>query len=300
MEVTNFEKWLELATDLAEKSIKNYVGVISKINSQLVESHIVQISLEEIKSAEELELIKKDFFTIPENKKLDTDGNGMYSAAFNKFIAYKGSQGSKKIGNDGIVYIIANPAMPGLVKIGKTINLDDRLRSLFSSGVPLPFRCIYAKKVNNYHDVERKLHRGLHSHRENVNREFFRISEEEVINFLELVPGEDVTPRDDSFEDKDDEVAFEKATKIAQRFSMDMVNIPIGSELTFSRDEKVTCIVKANNRVEFEGSDHSLSAAALIATNRMGFNWRTISGPYSWKFDGEILTDRRARLESND
>ena len=37
MEITNFEKWLELATDLAEKSIKNYVGAISKINSQLVE-----------------------------------------------------------------------------------------------------------------------------------------------------------------------------------------------------------------------------------------------------------------------
>ena len=49
MEITNFEKWLELATDLAEKSIKNYVGAISKINSQLVELNIVQISIEEVK-----------------------------------------------------------------------------------------------------------------------------------------------------------------------------------------------------------------------------------------------------------
>ena len=69
MEITNFEKWLELATDLAEKSIKNYVGAISKINSQLVELNIVQISIEEVKSPEALETIKKDFFLIPENKK---------------------------------------------------------------------------------------------------------------------------------------------------------------------------------------------------------------------------------------
>ena len=94
--------------------------------------------------------------------------------------------------------------MPGLVKVGKTINLEARLQSLYSSGVPLPFRCVYAKEVDSYSEVERKLHNGLNSHRENSNREFFRISEEEVINFLELVPGKDVTPREDDFEDKEE------------------------------------------------------------------------------------------------
>jgi len=296
----NFEKWLELATDLADKTIKSYIGALKKINLDLSEKNIVQMSLEEINSAEELEKIKIDYFHVPENKDLDERGNRMYSAAFNKFISYKTSKGSEKIGNSGIVYIISNPAMPGLVKVGKTINLDDRLKSLYSSGVPLPFRCVYAKEVDNYSDVERKLHKGLNSHRENSNREFFRIAEEEVINFLELIPGKDVTPRDDNFEDKDDEVAFEKATKVAQRFSMKMVNIPVGSELTFIRDENIKCIVKLNNRVNFEDDDHSLSSAALIATNRMGFNWGAISGPLNWKYEGETLAERRARLELND
>ena len=45
--------------------------------------------------------------------------------------------------------------------------------------------------------------------RESPNREFFRIAEDEVINFLEMVEGEDITPREDRFEDKEDEVAFE-------------------------------------------------------------------------------------------
>lgn len=296
----NFEKWLELATDLAEKTRKNYLGAMKKINLDLVEKNVVEDSLEEIQSNSDLEKIKVEYFQVPQNRELDERGNGMYSAAFNKFISFKESQGSKPVGTRGIVYIISNPSMPGLVKVGKTINLEDRLKSLYSSGVPLPFRCVYAKQVENYSDVERKLHKGLNSHRENSNREFFRIAEEEVINFLELVPGIDVTPRDDDFEDKDDEVAFEKATRATQRFNMEMVNIPVGSELSFIRDETVTCIVKPNNRVEFEGDDHSLSSAALIATNRMGLNWRAISGPYNWKFEGETLTQRRARFESDD
>ena len=87
---------------------------------------------------------------------------------------------------------------------------------------------------------------------------------------------------------------------MAQRFSMEMVNIPVGSELMFIRDEDVKCKVKPNNRVDFEGEDHSLSSAALIATNRMGFNWGAISGPLNWKYEGETLAERRARLESND
>ena len=296
----NFAKWLELATDLAEKTIKNYTRAIKKISFDLSEKNIVQMSLEEITTEENLENIKRDYFLDPEKKEMDEKGNRMYSAAFNKFISYKASEGINPIGNSGTVYIISNPAMPGLVKIGKTINLEARLQSLYSSGVPMPFRCIYAKEVDNYSEVERKLHKGLNSHRENSNREFFRIPEDEVINFLELVPGKDVTPKEDDFEDKEDEIAFERATRIGQRFNFNMVKIPIGSTLTFIRDENVTCKVISSSRVEFDGNDHSLSSAALIATNRMGFNWKTIAGPLNWKFEGEVLDERRSRLEEEE
>tara|TARA_B100000787_G_C16126873_1_gene265416 strand:+ start:47 stop:949 length:903 start_codon:yes stop_codon:yes gene_type:complete len=300
MEKTNFHKWLELNTDLQEKSLKSYVGVISKIDTYFKNHNSDYLLLEEINSPEKLEELKQEYFSDSSNKDLDKRGNRMYSAGFNNFINYKSSQGAKKVGDEGIIYIISNPAMPGLVKIGKTINLEQRMNSLFNSSIPLPFRCIYAKKVKNYNQVELKLHRGLNSHRENPNREFFRISEEEVINFLELVEGEDVTPREDHFADKEDEIAFERATRVGQRFNFDMVGIPVGSTLQFLSDENVTCKVKSHTRVEFEGEDHSLSSAGLIAKNRMGYNWRTIAGPLNWKFEGEVLDDRRVRLESSE
>lgn len=56
---------------------------------------------------------------------------------------------------EGIVYVLSNEAMPGLVKIGRT-NRDDlevRLRELYTTGVPLPFKCEYACKVADYKSV---------------------------------------------------------------------------------------------------------------------------------------------------
>ena len=163
MSFENFEKWMELATDLSEKSIKNYLGGISKIDKDLLEISDSPESLEAISSINELENLKIKYFSDKEYKELDTRGNGMYSASFNKFIQYKSSSNFRKNSKEGIVYLIANPAMPGLVKLGKTIDLKERLKQLFNTSVPFPFRCIYAKKVKDYSEVERKLHKGLNN-----------------------------------------------------------------------------------------------------------------------------------------
>jgi hypothetical protein len=288
----DFRSWMELSTDLAEKTISNYIQAMNKICQDSSMSE-----LENITDIEKLQSLKTIYFSIQENAIMDSEGHRMYSAGFNKFISFRESQGSVPVGNEGIIYIISNPAMPGLVKIGKTIDLESRLKSLYSSGVPLPFRCIFAKKVSNYHFVEREIHNLLAPHRENTNREFFRIAEDQVVSSLRIVEGEDVTPKSDDFEDKEDEVAFQKTTRIGQRFNFDMVNIRMGSILHFSRDENITCKVISSTRVEFEGNNHSLSSAGLIAINRMGYSWKSMPGPLNWKYDGEVLDSRRIRLE---
>ena len=66
----NFEKWLELATDLADKTIKSYIGALKKINFDLAEQNIIQMSLEEINSGEELEKIKIDYLELRNIKNL--------------------------------------------------------------------------------------------------------------------------------------------------------------------------------------------------------------------------------------
>ena len=57
--------------------------------------------------------------------------------------------------NMGVVYVLTNPAMPGLVKIGKTTQNDvtTRISQLYTTGVPLPFDCEYAVKVADMSSV---------------------------------------------------------------------------------------------------------------------------------------------------
>ena len=43
----------------------------------------------------------------------------------------------------GIVYLLTNPYMPGLVKIGMTKqeDLEKRMKELYTTGVPVAFEC---------------------------------------------------------------------------------------------------------------------------------------------------------------
>ena len=97
-----------------------------------------------------------------------------------------------------IVYVLTNPAMPGIVKIGMTDrNVKLRMAELYSTGVPLPFECVAALEVADQQAsrVEDALHSAFGPHRINASREFFRIDPDQVEALLEILPGKDVTPR---------------------------------------------------------------------------------------------------------
>lgn len=74
----------------------------------------------------------------------------------------------------GIVYLLTNPAMPGLVKIGKTTrdDLKVRMSELYSTGVPVPFECVKAVKVKDEAAVESALHTAFGPSRVNSQRIF--------------------------------------------------------------------------------------------------------------------------------
>ncbi|HEY0490918.1 MAG TPA: GIY-YIG nuclease family protein [Telluria sp.] len=86
----------------------------------------------------------------------------------------------------GIVYILTNPSMPGLVKIGMTTrDVSSRLRELNSAtGVPQAFEVIYTVAVVDCAAAERFVHEALHSKRTNQGREFFRVDTSEAIDTL--------------------------------------------------------------------------------------------------------------------
>ncbi len=71
----------------------------------------------------------------------------------------------------GIVYVLTNPEMPGLVKIGKTSRKEvhQRLIELYSTGVPVPFECEYAARVSDETLVEKAFHTAFEPYRINPN-----------------------------------------------------------------------------------------------------------------------------------
>lgn len=200
-----------------------------------------------------------------------------------------------------IIYILTNEAMPGYVKIGKTSNnLEQRVRDLSAStSVPLPFTVFYACKVKDANFVEHQLHDAFDNNRANPRREFFQIAPERVVAALKLAEIEDITPKKDLIETKEDREAHEEALDRRGRFNFELAKIPLGAEIYFSRDEtkkaKVVDLHSAKS-IEYNGQTISLSTSAQEI---LGIAYG-VAGTDYWMYDGETLDERRRRIESEE
>jgi len=199
-----------------------------------------------------------------------------------------------------IIYILINEAMPGYVKIGMTNNsLEERIRSLDTTSVPLPFECFYAAIVKNAREVEKLLHDTFLDHRVRSNREFFEVSPERVVSALRLAEIENVTPKKDYVETIEDQKALDQARERRGIFNFAMVHIPIEAELTYANDENVKAKVVAlsgKKTIEFQGEITSPSAAAQ---KLLGHQYQ-VQGTIYWMYQGETLDERRRRLEEGE
>jgi len=196
-----------------------------------------------------------------------------------------------------IVYVLTNPSIPDIVKIGMTTDLTTRMRSLYNSSVPVPFECYFACTVKDMSFVEKQLHDGFDDFRVNPKREFFRVDPERVVSILKMVMIEDVTPKEDIVEDEIDQRSLDKEKKVRGRFNFDMINVPVGSILTFVKDPTITSVVIDKHKIEFEDEINSLSSSTLKIVHRMGYTWKQVSGPTYWMYEGETLNERRSRME---
>ena len=82
MNTSEFQDWLELSTDLADKTINNYVRAMRKICSDVDGIDQIPSPQKSAGNATELTRIRDSYFSISEYAELDQRGNRMYSAAF--------------------------------------------------------------------------------------------------------------------------------------------------------------------------------------------------------------------------
>ena len=192
----------------------------------------------------------------------------------------------------GIVYVLTNPAMPGLVKIGKTArdSINARLNELYSTGVPVPFECAFAARVDDEAKVESAFHRAFGPYRLNPKREFFQIEPEQAIALLELMADEDVTPALQREADAVDVEAKDASNRLkARRPNLNFVEmgIPVGSELRYYQAPHETVMVVSDRKVEFRGEVTSLTAATREI---LGTDYSVAPARY-WSFQGRSVHD---------
>ncbi len=197
-----------------------------------------------------------------------------------------------------IVYILTNEAMPGYIKIGRTdTSVEQRMRELDRTSVPLPFQCYYAARVGDHVTLERTLHTAFGDHRVRSNREFFQLDPFKAKVIIELLAIEDVTPGADLFEDQESAEAVEKATRRSGQYDFAKYGIPVGSVLEYARDRNITATVHDERFMDFRGELVSPSKAAVLANRLRGGTATALQGPALWIYQDESLSAIRSAVE---
>ncbi|MCH5320547.1 MAG: GIY-YIG nuclease family protein [Eubacterium sp.] len=220
----------------------------------------------------------------------------------------------------GLVYILTNPCLDGWVKIGMTErnDIEKRLQELNSpANIPLSYRCYATYKVDNPHEVEKRIHsiidrvdNSLHA-REQLNngrireREFFKISPETAYGIFKDIAllrndVENLKLYTPTFDQSQEQEIAENRTKRSNN-SFKLLNIPIGEEISFLYDDTIVAKVSNNkNKVEFENETYSVTGLAIkILTERYG--WAENLHVNGWRFftkDGITLSDLRDQIEN--
>ena len=90
------------------------------------------------------------------------------------------------LNKDKYVYVLTNPAYPGLCKIGKAVNPSERITQINNAGVVSEWDLKYAYPVTDDYKVENYVHRHLSPYRrdsdQGSSREFFEVSLDTAID----------------------------------------------------------------------------------------------------------------------
>ena len=212
----------------------------------------------------------------------------------------------------GVIYILTNPSFPDYVKIGYADDIDKRLKQLNRSEcIPFAFRVYATYEVNSrlsdlkLHTIIDKLNPDLRSiddfNGQKRIREFYAMKPEEAYAILEamaeihdckdnlkLIAPNDVEAQEEQLAQEIDTESHEKA----ENFSFTKCQIPVGEEIEYYDDPDIKCKVVSDRKVEYQGKEMSLTAAAKLISGKK----YSIAGPRFFKYKGEWLNDIRARI----
>lgn len=197
----------------------------------------------------------------------------------------------------GIVYVLTNDAMPGMVKIGRTSGegVERRVAELSrATGVPLPFKVAVARTVHDAHKVEKALHIAFGPDRVNPSREFFAIAEHRAVAIINAFPGEDLTPQTERAVEREVEAAEPGTMAAAKTFekkrrpplNFEEMGVPLGAVLIHGITGEAVEVIEAK-KVLLRGEIVSLTKAQRIVSD---VPYAVQPGRH-WLYNGTTISD---------
>ena len=193
----------------------------------------------------------------------------------------------------GYIYIMTNPALQNMVKIGYATDVETRRKQLSTTALPYDYE-VYATYETSGKLEDKKLHKLIDNLnpdlRVSKNREFFIMAAEEAYELLETIA---------TISGSQDKLCKVKQTPnaVTQKTKKPAINfakcgIPVGAELVFVEDASVRVIVESDRKVLYNDEITSLSA---VAGKIKGV--KAIAGPSYFTYNGKVITEIAAETQ---
>lgn len=185
----------------------------------------------------------------------------------------------------GYIYIMTNPALKDMVKIGYATDVEARRKQLSTTALPYDYE-VYATYETAGNLEDKKLHKMIDNLNPDLrvtkNKEFFVMTKEEAYELLEAIAI--ISGTKDKLRRKSvPKISVQHVKKPAINFSK--CGIPIGAELVFTEDDSVKVIVVSDRKVQWNDEETSLSAVAGTLKHM-----KAIQGSAFFTYQGKLIT----------
>ncbi|SHE56181.1 GIY-YIG nuclease family protein [Schwartzia succinivorans] len=195
----------------------------------------------------------------------------------------------------GFIYIMTNPALRDMVKIGYAADVEKRRKQLSSTGLPYDYE-VYATYETSGNLEDLKLHKMIDKLNPDLrvvsNKEFFVMTPQEAYELLENIATISGT-MDKLKKIKVDETKKQTVKKPAVNFAK--CGIPVGAELVFTEDPTVKVTVISDRKVQWNEEETSLSAVAALLKHS-----KAIQGSAFFTYNGKLITKIAEETQWND
>lgn len=185
----------------------------------------------------------------------------------------------------GFIYIMTNPALKDMVKIGFAADVEARRKQLSTTALPYEYE-VYATYETSGNLEDKKLHKMIDNLnpdlRVSSNREFFVMSPQEAYDLLEAIAT--ISGTKDKL--KKAHVSESKKQKVRRPpVNFAKCGIPVGAELVYIEDPSVVAIVVSERKVQYNNEITSLSA---ISDRIKGYS---TPGPSFFTYNGKKVSE---------